>query len=47
LYTARVKVILIIAAVVVIAVSVFADYRWRTWMAARRAERDAGSDRRL
>ena len=36
---AGVKAILIIA-VVVIAASIFADYKWRRWMAARRAEDD-------
>jgi hypothetical protein len=41
-----VKVILIVAVVVVIAVSVFADYKWRRWMTARRAERDQSSDHR-
>jgi hypothetical protein len=38
--------ILIIVAVVVIAASMFADYKWRRWVAARQAERDAGGDRR-
>jgi hypothetical protein len=36
---ADVKALLIIA-VVVIAASVFADYKWRRWMAARREEQD-------
>jgi membrane-anchored protein YejM (alkaline phosphatase superfamily) len=34
------KLILIIVAVVVIAGSVFADWKWRRWMEARRRERD-------
>jgi hypothetical protein len=34
-----VKVLLAIIAVFVVAASLFADYRWRRWMAARRAER--------
>jgi hypothetical protein len=34
------KLILIIVAVVVIAGSVFADWKWRRWMEARRHERD-------
>jgi type II secretory pathway component PulK len=38
--------ILIVAVLVAVAATVFADYKWRRWMAARRAERDAGSDRR-
>jgi hypothetical protein len=38
--------ILIVAVLVVIAASVFADYKWRRWMASRRAERDQGGDRR-
>jgi hypothetical protein len=33
------KVILVIVAVVLIAGSIFADYKWRQWMAARRRER--------
>jgi hypothetical protein len=37
--------ILIVAVLVVIAASVFADYKWRRWMASRRSERDRGSDR--
>jgi hypothetical protein len=41
-----VKLILIVVAVVVIGGSVFADYRWRRWMASRRAERDQDGDRR-
>jgi hypothetical protein len=35
-----VKTILIMAVVVVIAASVFADYKWRRWMAARREEHE-------
>lgn len=38
------KFILAIAALVVIAGSTFADYKWRRWMAARRDDRD--TDRR-
>ncbi|HEY3626308.1 MAG TPA: hypothetical protein VGL00_08485 [Terracidiphilus sp.] len=38
------KFLLIIVAVLVVAGSVFADYKWRQWMAARRRERDG--DRR-
>ncbi len=30
------KLFLFILAVVVVAVSLFADYKWRRWMAARR-----------
>jgi len=32
------KLILAIVALVVLAVSVFADYKWRQWMAARRRD---------
>lgn len=38
------KIVLIILAVLVIAASLFADYKWRQWMAARRRERDGDSD---
>ena len=38
--------LLIILVLVVIAASVFADYKWRRWMASRRAERDQEGDRR-
>jgi len=38
------KILLIIVAVLIIAGSVFADYKWRQWMAARRREHD--QDRR-
>ncbi len=34
------KIFLAIVAVLVIAASVFADYKWRRWMAARRQDRD-------
>jgi len=37
-----VKVFLGIAAVVLIAFSIAADYAWKRWMAARRRERDRG-----
>jgi hypothetical protein len=33
------KVILAIAVVIVIAGSIYADYKWRQWMAARRRDR--------
>ena len=38
------KIVLVIIAAVIIAGSLFADYKWRQWVAARRRERD--SDRR-
>jgi hypothetical protein len=38
------KLLLAIVALVVIAASIFADYKWRKWMAARRNDRD--QDRR-
>lgn len=34
------KLVLIIVAVLVIAGSLLADYKWKQWMAARRRERD-------
>jgi hypothetical protein len=40
------KLILAIVAVVVIAASIFADYKWRRWMADRRRERDQDASRR-
>lgn len=33
------KILLGILAVVLVAASVFADYKWRQWMAARRRDR--------
>lgn len=33
------KIVLIVAGLVVIAVLIVADYKWRGWMAARRRER--------
>jgi hypothetical protein len=33
------KIFLGILAVVIVAASVFADYKWRQWMAARRRDR--------
>lgn len=46
LYTAGVKLILIVVAVVVIGGSIFADYKWRRWVESRRAEGDQDVDRR-
>jgi hypothetical protein len=34
------KFVLIAVAVLVLAASLVADYKWRQWMAARRRERD-------
>lgn len=34
------KLVLIFVAVLVLAGSLVADYKWRQWMAARRRERD-------
>lgn len=34
-----VKIILIVIVLVVVAASVFADYKWRQWMAAHRKDR--------
>ena len=36
------KLVLIVVAVLVLAASVVADYKWKQWMAARRRERDNG-----
>jgi hypothetical protein len=33
------KIVLGILAVIVVAASLFADYKWRQWMAARRRDR--------
>jgi hypothetical protein len=33
------KILLCILAVLVVAASLFADYKWRKWMAARRRDR--------
>jgi hypothetical protein len=33
------KIAIIIVVVVLVAASVFADYKWRQWMAARRRDR--------
>jgi hypothetical protein len=38
------RLLLAIIAVLVLAASLYADYRWRRWMSARRQERDR-SDR--
>ncbi|WP_260795673.1 hypothetical protein [Occallatibacter riparius] len=40
------KLILIVVAVVVIGGSIFADYKWRRWVASRRAEGGQDRDRR-
>jgi hypothetical protein len=35
------KIVLVIAAILIVAASLYADYRWRNWMAARnRHDRD-------
>jgi hypothetical protein len=33
------KIFVIVVVVVLVAASVFADYKWRQWMAARRRDR--------
>jgi hypothetical protein len=38
------KLALAIVAILILAASIFADYKWRRWMAARRQDRD-NSDR--
>jgi hypothetical protein len=39
------KLVLIIIAVLVLAGSLVADYKWRQWMGSRRRERDDGDPR--
>ena len=39
------KVVLCVIALVIVAVLLYADYKWRQWMKARRRERDEGTDR--
>jgi hypothetical protein len=39
------KVVLAIVVLIVFALSFVADYRWRRWMAKRRAERDDSARR--
>ncbi len=39
------KLVLIIVAVLVLAGSLVADYKWKQWMAARRHERDESEPR--
>lgn len=34
------KILILILAAVVLAISLVADYKWRRWMEARREERD-------
>jgi hypothetical protein len=34
------RIVLILVAVIVIAASIYADFRWRKWVEARRRERD-------
>lgn len=38
------KILLGILAVLVVAASFFADYKWRQWMAARRRDRQSPQD---
>lgn len=35
------KIVFVLVAVVLALASIVADYKWRQWMAARRAEREA------
>ncbi len=43
---AAMKLLFGIALLILVALSVLADYKWRQWMAARERERDADPDRR-
>ncbi len=40
------KIVLIVVAVLVLVGSFVVDYKWRQWIAARRRERDSGSNDR-
>lgn len=40
------KIVVAIIAVVILAGSLIADYKWRQWMAARKQERDDPHQRR-
>ncbi len=40
------KIVLIVVAILVLAGSFVADYKWRQWLAARRRERDSGNNDR-
>jgi hypothetical protein len=43
---AAMKVIFGIAVLVLLVLSLVADYKWKQWVAARKRERDADADRR-
>lgn len=34
------KIVLIVVALTLVAASIFADYKWKQWIAARKAERE-------
>jgi hypothetical protein len=34
------KIFLVIAAILVVGASLFADYKWRQWLARRKSQRD-------
>lgn len=40
------RIVVAIVVALIVAGSVFADYKWRRWMAARRLERDTSADDR-
>jgi hypothetical protein len=40
------KIFFLVFVFILVAGSVYADYRWRTWVAARRQERDRNPDLR-
>jgi hypothetical protein len=40
------KIVLLIGVALLIAATIFADYKWRRWMATRRREHDVEHDRR-
>jgi hypothetical protein len=34
------KIVLVIAAILIVGASLFADYKWRQWLARRKSHRD-------
>jgi cell division protein FtsL len=42
--TVTIKLILLTGVLIIVAATVFADYQWRRWMAARRRDRETHRD---
>jgi hypothetical protein len=40
-----IKLILLTGVLIIVAATIFADYKWRRWMAARRRDRETHGDR--